>query len=187
MLRIKDIYTETEENVTFGTCELCEYTAELSWDVLIFEDDLGNEYEYSTKGFFDWGDYIEEPSIAAPIEFNEWMRINHSDANLNVEDKDAVIREYIDKFHELLNDIDDIILYASDFTAEDNIPVQTPTILRATFNRNGTDARRIVQELIDLAERHNRKLSVDTENGKWFVKITIPHDTGIDEKYCFII
>lgn len=56
--KLIDVIRQTEENVAFGTCELCQYTGTLHYDLLVFQDENGNKYT-EENGFWSWGDYTE--------------------------------------------------------------------------------------------------------------------------------
>lgn len=55
-VKLVRVESTVEEDVTFGTCELCMSTRDLYLEYLIFEDDNGETLEIET-GYWDWGDY----------------------------------------------------------------------------------------------------------------------------------
>lgn len=57
MIKLVDIGTNVQEDVQFGTCELCMYTADLTVENYIFEDDDGDQLSIE-GGYWDWGDYV---------------------------------------------------------------------------------------------------------------------------------
>lgn len=56
MVRLVDFISEVEEDVEFGTCELCFRTSDLHREFFVFKDDEGRELEIETGGW-SWGDY----------------------------------------------------------------------------------------------------------------------------------
>ena len=71
--KLIDVEQVHEDDVQFGTCELCMLMGSLDYDVLKFEDENGKEYLIST-GEWDWGDFIEYIHIDNYILFAEFIR-----------------------------------------------------------------------------------------------------------------
>lgn len=57
MIKLVDIETDVQEDVQFGTCELCMYTSDLEVQNYIFEDDDGDQLSIE-GGYWSWGDYV---------------------------------------------------------------------------------------------------------------------------------
>lgn len=78
-VKITDIGSDVAEDMTFGTCDLCEYTADHWYDVFTLEvtDEHGNMQTVEAEnGQWDWGDYSEfievpENAVVFMVEFNE--------------------------------------------------------------------------------------------------------------------
>lgn len=56
-LKLIDIVGEADHDVTFGTCELCEYTSDLYYDTYIVEDENGERITL-INGFWSYGDWF---------------------------------------------------------------------------------------------------------------------------------
>ena len=54
--KLIDIYSNTEEDVEFGTCELCMYIGDLTTEHYVFEDEDGMRTTLE-GGEWDWGSY----------------------------------------------------------------------------------------------------------------------------------
>ncbi len=54
--KLIDIYSNTEEDVEFGTCELCMYIGDLTTEHYVFEDEDGKRTTLE-GGEWDWGSY----------------------------------------------------------------------------------------------------------------------------------
>lgn len=87
-IKLHDYESEIEEDVTFGTCEMCMYVADAEYPYFYFTYEDGTTEK--VKGFFwDWGDlhtiYIDNiPAFASWLnsqDFEEDIRIE-SYANL---------------------------------------------------------------------------------------------------------
>lgn len=70
--KLKDVKNVIKKGVQFGTCELCEYIGTLEYDIMIFEDENGNEYEAET-GTWNWGVYDYIYTIPNYIHFAEYV------------------------------------------------------------------------------------------------------------------
>lgn len=70
--KLIDVKNEIENGVTFGTCELCMSVGTHYYDVLIFEDENGDQHEVEA-GMWSWGDYFHI-YIENAIEFADWVR-----------------------------------------------------------------------------------------------------------------
>ena len=71
--RLIDVERIHEDDVQFGTCELCEWMGSLDYDILKFEDENKKHYFINT-GEWDWGDFIEDLYIDNYILFAEFIR-----------------------------------------------------------------------------------------------------------------
>ena len=71
--KLVDVEHVHEDDVQFGTCELCEWMGSLDYDILKFEDEDKEEYLIST-GEWDWGDFIEYIEIDNYILFAEFIQ-----------------------------------------------------------------------------------------------------------------
>ena len=71
--KLVDVEHVHEDDVQFGTCELCEWMGSLDYDILKFEDEDKKEYLIST-GEWDWGDFIEYIEIDNYILFAEFIK-----------------------------------------------------------------------------------------------------------------
>jgi hypothetical protein len=70
--KLVDVDWETEENVEFGTCELCHRVGNLYYPVYTFEDETGKIHQFDGYAW-DWGDaYIYE--IDNIFRFADWVR-----------------------------------------------------------------------------------------------------------------
>ena len=54
--KLIDIYSNTEEDVEFGTCELCMYIGDLTTEHYVFQDESGKRTTLE-GGEWDWGSY----------------------------------------------------------------------------------------------------------------------------------
>ena len=54
--KLVDIYSVTENDVEFGTCELCMSVGDLTTDHYVFEDEKGKRTTLE-GGEWDWGSY----------------------------------------------------------------------------------------------------------------------------------
>lgn len=70
--KLIDVKRYHEDDVEFGTCELCIWIGSLDYDTLILEDELGNKHEVET-GEWDWGDFYEDIQINNYISFAEFI------------------------------------------------------------------------------------------------------------------
>ena len=57
--KLVDVRGEVEENVEFGTCELCFFVGSLGYDVWVVEDASGKVYEFQ-NGSWSGGYFFEE-------------------------------------------------------------------------------------------------------------------------------
>ena len=62
-----------DEDVLFGTCDLCQYYSSHAYDVWNFVNTkTGESFEYE-NGTWSWGDYIEDFSIENMVRFGAWF------------------------------------------------------------------------------------------------------------------
>ena len=78
--KLIDIYLRTEEDVEFGTCELCMYVGDLTTQNFVFQDEKGKTITLE-GGEWDWGSYYNycyrDVNV---IDFAEYI------GTLNIED-----------------------------------------------------------------------------------------------------
>ena len=71
--KLVDVEHVHEDDVQFGTCELCEWMGSLDYDILKFEDEDKEEFFIST-GEWSWGDFYEYIEIDNYILFAGFIR-----------------------------------------------------------------------------------------------------------------
>lgn len=77
MIHFVSVEGVTEEDVLFGTCELCEYLGSLYYDVWIFENtETGERYGYQ-NGSWSWGDFDTHFYIDNLVHFGHWFNNSH--------------------------------------------------------------------------------------------------------------
>ena len=70
--KVIDVKSEVEENVQFGTCDLCMSVGTLEKEFIVLEDEKGRIYEIET-GEWDWGDYMTMIYIDNIADFSGWL------------------------------------------------------------------------------------------------------------------
>jgi hypothetical protein len=72
--KLIDVRTESEEEVEFGTCELCMSVGTLEYAVAVVEDEEGNTHEFE-NGYWSWGSWFEYSydEIENVIDFASWF------------------------------------------------------------------------------------------------------------------
>lgn len=72
--KLIDVKQEVEEDVAFGTCELCMYVVDHQYTVAVIEDEEGNVFELE-NGYWSCGDYFiySYESIENVIDFAAWF------------------------------------------------------------------------------------------------------------------
>lgn len=72
--KLIDVVGKVDEDITFGTCELCMSVGNLYYNEFIVEDVDGNRYVFE-DGYWSWGDWITIPyqDIHNVIQFAEWL------------------------------------------------------------------------------------------------------------------
>lgn len=93
--KLVDVIREEEDNVMFGTCDLCEHMGTLYYDVLVFEDENGVKFE-EENGAWSWGDYFEYWDIDNYVDFAGFI----ADREYPEPEKD---RYGVEKFHEVIS------------------------------------------------------------------------------------
>lgn len=93
--KLVDVIREVEEDVRFGTCDLCQRMGTLYYDVLVFEDENGMKFK-EENGAWDWGDYFEYWYIDNYVDFAIFI----ADREYPEPERD----EYgVGQFHEIVN------------------------------------------------------------------------------------
>jgi hypothetical protein len=85
--KLVDVKSVVEEDVEFGTCELCCYFGNHYYDVLVFEDETGHRYEEENGGW-NWGDYDAYWNIDNYVKFAHF--INDRDYNTVPDDYGSI-------------------------------------------------------------------------------------------------
>ena len=81
--KLKDVENLVEENVEFGTCDLCSHFGTHYYDVLVFEDTDGKRYEVE-NGFWIWGDYMTTWDIDNYVAFADFVKSrNYPEPKIN--------------------------------------------------------------------------------------------------------
>lgn len=71
--KLINVINKAEENVWFGTCELCEYMGTHHYDVLVFENEQGKQFEIE-NGYWCWGDYFVRWPIDNYVKFADFIQ-----------------------------------------------------------------------------------------------------------------
>lgn len=93
---------EVEKDVQFGTCELCEYVADLYQNFLIFEDENKKEVKMEV-GSWDWGDY-DEPYWWSRITETDLIHFADYIKNIEVKDEEDLWRKIDSYFNKLISE-----------------------------------------------------------------------------------
>ena len=96
-----DVEQEVEENVEFGTCDLCSRMGTLSYDVLVFKDENGYIYKVD-NGEWSWGDWLEHWFIDNYIKFADFIKDREYPEPDYYDDDDMM--DFSDIVHEMYND-----------------------------------------------------------------------------------
>lgn len=105
--KLIDVKKMTEEDVQFGTCELCEDMGTHHYDILVFQDELGEVYHVE-NGFWDWGDYLNKWWIDNYVHFADF--IHNRDYPLPKKDEygkyyfDPIVNEMYQDYEEELEE-----------------------------------------------------------------------------------
>ena len=70
--KLIEVIRKAEEDVEFGSCDLCKTIATHYFDVLVFEDEEGYLYK-AENGFWSWGDYIISWHIDNYVKFADFI------------------------------------------------------------------------------------------------------------------
>lgn len=73
--KLIDVQYQTDEDVEFGTCELCFYTGSLTVEYWVLEDENGRKFTYE-NGQWSWGDYFHGYRIDNYIDFADVISKN---------------------------------------------------------------------------------------------------------------
>ena len=82
MIKLIDVRKEIEEDVQFGTCELCFHTSDLELEYFVLQDDTGDTRELEA-GYWSWGDYIDCYYVENIPRFSEHIREKGKDLNFS--------------------------------------------------------------------------------------------------------
>lgn len=94
MIKLVDVES-VEEEVTFGTCELCFSVMDYTFEYFIFEDSKTGERHSILNGEWDWGDFYEDI----------WLGIDGNICDI----ADFLIKKNIQTFEELESKWGDIL------------------------------------------------------------------------------
>lgn len=78
--KLIDVETEVEEDVEFGTCELCFHTGDAIFKTLIFEDSNGVEYKFPNN-YWSYGE-VESEYYIDYVKFADFIRDIYIDIKL---------------------------------------------------------------------------------------------------------
>ena len=67
-----DVKNKIEQEVMFGTCDLCQHVGTHYYDVLIFMDEEGEVYEVE-NGFWSWREYFILWDIDNYVKFAHYI------------------------------------------------------------------------------------------------------------------
>ena len=71
-VKLVDYKYEVEQDVEFGTCEICMSTDDLEYGVFVFEDDSGERLEI-TNGEWSWGAWFDDYHIENIPRFSDFF------------------------------------------------------------------------------------------------------------------
>lgn len=71
--KLFDVENIVEEDVDFGTCDLCSSLGTHYYDVLVFEDTNGKEYEVENR-YWSCGDYTTNWYIGNYVTFADFIK-----------------------------------------------------------------------------------------------------------------
>ena len=91
--KLIDVKSEIEENVEFGTCELCYFTGDLSKEIFVVEDEKGTKIELE-NGEWDWGSYCTILYIENVIDFADWLSKQDVKLEMNMETFVSLVWSY---------------------------------------------------------------------------------------------
>ena len=90
--KLIDIYLRTEEDVEFGTCELCMYVGDLTTQNFVFQDEKGKTITLE-GGEWDWGSYYYFTYVDVNvIEFAEYI------SQLEIKDLESEFPEILSNY-----------------------------------------------------------------------------------------
>lgn len=78
--KLIDVEKEVEEDVEFGTCELCFHTGDAIFETLIFEDSNGVEYKFPNN-YWSYGE-VESEYYIDYVKFADFIRDIYIDIKL---------------------------------------------------------------------------------------------------------
>ena len=70
-IKLIDVQTEIEDDVEFGTCELCMFTSSAEYPTFIFEKEDGTQFEVMGWGW-NWGE-LDTLYIDNVVLFNDYI------------------------------------------------------------------------------------------------------------------
>ena len=108
-IKVIDVGSNPEEEVEFGTCELCfSYgVADNPYMVLEFPD--GTQVTHETY-FWDWGDYCES-RVNNVVDFSAWLseqELSDEDVEALKNDGKQVLIDLIEEYNWQLEETDEI-------------------------------------------------------------------------------
>lgn len=109
-IKVIDVSSNPEDNVTFGTCEFClSYGHKVDNPYMVLEFPDGTQVTHDTY-FLEWGDYFET-SVNNVVDFSAWLSKQElSDKEVEAlknDDKHVLIR-LIDEYNWQLEETDEI-------------------------------------------------------------------------------
>lgn len=92
-----DVKRHVEEDVEFGTCELCMSIGTLEYAVAVVKDNEGNVYEFE-NGSWSWGAWYpySYEEISNIVDFAAWLREKEFDKELS----DVAFWNLVDDYNE---------------------------------------------------------------------------------------
>lgn len=102
--KLIDVKNVVENDVTFGTCELCMHVGTHNFEVYVVEDENGQQFEYES-GYWSWGDYMPFmwETIHNVIQFAAWFSEQQLPEDLGEEMFWDTVKRYIRNVQEAVN------------------------------------------------------------------------------------
>ena len=93
--KIIDVEKYTEENVQFGTCDLCMSVGDLEHETIVLSDENGTIWNIET-GVWDWGDYMTMIYLENVVDFGAWLSTKEIAGEIDV----YKLRDLVDEYEE---------------------------------------------------------------------------------------